>query len=65
MLYKIVYNFFFKFHLKITLKNKNLNKKKEIITCKSCLAASAPARVWNVTKPTGYRMKKEVNELSL
>lgn len=25
-------------------------------TCKSCFAASAPARVWNVTNPTGYKM---------
>lgn len=23
------------------------------LTCRSCLAASAPARVWNVTNPTG------------
>lgn len=41
-----------------------LNKKKpkftslnQIFTWRSCLAASAPARVLNVTKPTGYVKK--------
>lgn len=34
-------------------------------TCKSCLAASAPARVWNVTNPTGWNdfVKKVINLL--
>lgn len=29
-------------------------------TCKSCFAASAPALVWNVTKPTGWKTKFEI-----
>ena len=33
------------------------------LTWRSCLAASAPARVLNVTKPTGY--KKERLEIGL
>lgn len=26
------------------------------------MAASAPARVWNVTKPTGYCMKEKIQK---
>lgn len=38
---------------------------KRVLTCRSCLAASAPARVWNVTKPTGCKGKEQKHILSL
>lgn len=57
-LHIFVYFFFLKSFMR---KKKSLN---QIFTWRSCLAASAPARVLNVTKPTGYvkKMKKKIHE---